>query len=175
MLTLRPERVLARIGMLHLALAAVVVCASSSAAREPDTVPSDGSKRSDFISFIAVSPPTDSMLERGQQFALEASVEYELVSRRTAFIKVTVEDEKRATLSEFKSAKVGKGRSTYRCAGTVEVPKKGRRLHLVAQLYEPVPRKPPNFASSSEEILQEMTDVPKPRTIALAEVRFEIR
>jgi hypothetical protein len=47
---------MARIGISCLSLAVAVVSpASSSAARDPGTVLSDGSKRADFISFITVS------------------------------------------------------------------------------------------------------------------------
>jgi len=163
------------IGVPCLSLAAVVAVASVSptvTAQKPNAVLSDRSQPTDFISFAVVSPPTETALDRGKQVALEASVEYELATRGTAFIRALARDEKRATVAAFKASKVVKGRSTYRCAGTVKIPKKGEAIYLVPELYELVQLEPPDSADPMTQ--QQMAKIRLPQTIASAEVRFEI-
>jgi hypothetical protein len=122
-----------REGTLRLFLALVVACPPLSA-QEPAPKP-----RADAIEFAVISPSSDTVLERGKPVTVEATVEYELVSKDAASIRVLALDGSGRPFAGFEPTKVSKGRSVYKCAGTVKVPKRGEVLLLVAQLYDLVP------------------------------------
>lgn len=103
------------------------------------------------------------------------SVEYELASRSTAFIRLIAQNEKRETFAPLQSTKVEKGRNIWKYAGTVKIPKKAAAVHLVAELYELVRLQPPDFSNAPAEVWQQMAKVRLPRRFAFTEVRFETR
>lgn len=128
--------------MLRLLLA-LVVSYAPLAAQDPAPRP-----LADVIQFAVVSPSGDTVLERGKPVTVEATVEYDLVSKDTAFIRVLALDSSGKPFAGFEPAKVGKGRSMYKCAGTIKVPKMGEVLLLVARLYDLVPWTQPDNPSS---------------------------
>jgi hypothetical protein len=159
----------------HVLYVASLLLAGAQLAAQQEPTPSEASPHVDFIEFIAVSPSADTSLAPGKKVALEVSVEYELVSRPTALVRVIALDAKRKTIAEFDRVIVKRGRNTYRSRAKVKIPKAEDPIHIVAELYEEVTL---HLSSDSPPEALEAWAIAtprRPRRIAAAAVQFETR
>ena len=123
------------IGILCLTVALISPAAQEATAQPDFPAPKD------TIEIVAITPTADTPIDRGKKITFDVTVEYELVSRRRAFIKVVAIDEKLKPIAELSLTDVRfkLGRSTHKSTGKVKVPKQGDAIRIVALLYELVP------------------------------------